>query len=129
MSWKSEAGSANVEPVTRLSPPSRSATWTFLSLPMKARREPPPGMGEIASSESGVSTSWYEYVTPTSISVTRTPEAATAHDAPVSVEEPELDPRPEGSPAPPQYTGRETPESAEPLLEPLLPLDAPPELP
>ena len=96
---------------------------------MKARREPPPGIGEIASSDMGVSTSWYEYVRPTSISVTRTLEAETGHDAPVSVEEPELEPLPAGTPASPQYTGSGPPESAEPLLDPPLLLDVPPELP
>jgi hypothetical protein len=85
-------------------------------------------MGEMASSESGVSTSWYEYVRPTSISVTRTPEAVTGHDAPVSVDAPELEPL-AGKPASPQYIGIEPSESIEPLLEPPLLLDVPPELP
>jgi hypothetical protein len=66
---------------------------------------------------------------PTSISVTLTPDAATGHDAPVSVEAPELEPLPMSTPPSPHDTGRATPESPEPLLDPLLPLDVPPELP
>src|SRR5579859_3015062 len=66
---------------------------------------------------------------PTSISVTRTLEAEIGHDAPVSVDDPELEPLPVGKPASPQYTGIATPESAEPLLDPPLLLDVPPELP
>jgi hypothetical protein len=60
---------------------------------------------------------------PTSISVTRTLEAETGHDAPVSVEEPELDPVPVSKPPSPHETGGVAPESAEPLLDPPLPLE------
>jgi hypothetical protein len=69
---------------------------------------------------------------PTSISVMRTPEAETGHDAPVSVEEPELAPLPVGKPPSPHDTGGAAPDPPEPLLDPLplpLPLGAPPELP
>ena len=74
---------------------------------------------------------------PTSISVTRTPEAETGHEAPVSVEAPELEPPTVGMPPSPHDTGGVAPESPEaplePPLEPPLPLpllcDAPPELP
>jgi hypothetical protein len=75
---------------------------------------------------------------PTSISVVRTPEAEIGHEAPVSVDEPELLPV-AAPPSPHGTTGGAIPESAEPLLEPLPlldplllpelpPLDAPPEL-
>jgi hypothetical protein len=67
---------------------------------------------------------------PTSTSVTRTPVAETGHDAPVSVEEPELAPLPVGKPPSPHDTGGVAPDPPEPLLDPLpLPLPAPPELP
>jgi len=65
---------------------------------------------------------------PTSTSVTRTPEAEIGHEAPVSVDEPELEPLPVGKPPSPHGTGSVAPEPAEPLLDPPLPLDAPPEL-
>jgi hypothetical protein len=67
--------------------------------------------------------------------LTRTLEAATGHDAPVSVEEPELEPPTTGAvPPSPHDTGGAVPESAEPPLDPPLPLlpllcDPPPELP
>jgi hypothetical protein len=58
----------------------------------------------------------------------RTPAADTGHDAPVSFEEPPLEPLPVGKPASPQYTGIAPSESSEPLLETPLSLDVP-ELP
>src|SRR5262245_56465140 len=47
------------------------ATWTLLSLLMKARREPPEGIGEIESILSAASSSFTTTVAPTSISLMR----------------------------------------------------------